>query len=247
LTTCAHIESAEHQATEGWVKRHESQVFLTKLEAARRQIDAAIRMTLLNEDRLAVHTVAAAAYRILRDMKERRGRSELTDMWKAAIYSLAQEYLAGKPFPSCFKEAPDLKELVIAIANEVKNYEIAGPEQLNLEVTGERQHWSKFNSPANFLKHADRDSVAAMNLEEFENDRLLALASRSYAEIIGHLTPEMQVFGIYVLGLHPDIGVPGWSTEMNANFRSWSPSLRRRRCLSYLRKLKKTRNVGLSR
>lgn len=42
-----------------------------KLSAAKRQLQAAIRMHFLPEDALAVHTVAAAAYGVLRISSDR--------------------------------------------------------------------------------------------------------------------------------------------------------------------------------
>ena len=41
---------------------------ITKIEAAQRQIDAGIRMLFRNDDPVAVHTVAMAGFRILRDL-----------------------------------------------------------------------------------------------------------------------------------------------------------------------------------
>lgn len=41
---------------------------VNKTEAARRQIDASIRMLFLNEDPVAIHTLAMASFRILRDL-----------------------------------------------------------------------------------------------------------------------------------------------------------------------------------
>lgn len=41
---------------------------ITKLEASRRELDAAIRMFFKNEDMLAVHTVSRAAFRVLFDI-----------------------------------------------------------------------------------------------------------------------------------------------------------------------------------
>jgi hypothetical protein len=41
---------------------------LTKLEAAKRQLEAAIRMFFKNEDILAIHTVSRAAFRVLYDL-----------------------------------------------------------------------------------------------------------------------------------------------------------------------------------
>lgn len=59
---------------------------LTKLAAAQRQLNAAIRMVLLDIDEVAVHTVVAAAFRILRDVKQTRGRSELSDALNRGLF-----------------------------------------------------------------------------------------------------------------------------------------------------------------
>jgi len=41
---------------------------VTKIEAARRQIDAAIRLLFSEEDPVVIHTIASAGFRILRDI-----------------------------------------------------------------------------------------------------------------------------------------------------------------------------------
>lgn len=48
---------------------------ISKLEAARRQLDCAIRLRLANEDSVAVHTLAYAAFVILRDLVRKKGHS----------------------------------------------------------------------------------------------------------------------------------------------------------------------------
>jgi len=45
---------------------------VNKIEAARRQIDAAIRLLFDNEDPIAIHTLTMAGFRILRDIAEKR-------------------------------------------------------------------------------------------------------------------------------------------------------------------------------
>ena len=50
-------------------------IHITKIAAAKRQLDAAIRMFFAGEDELAVHTIAAAAFRVLRDLHKKRGKS----------------------------------------------------------------------------------------------------------------------------------------------------------------------------
>ena len=52
---------------------------ISKTEAARRQIDAAISMLFRNDDPLAVHTVAMAAFRILRDLAKSHGLKHTLD------------------------------------------------------------------------------------------------------------------------------------------------------------------------
>lgn len=49
---------------------------VNKQEVARRQINAAIRMTFNGEDPVAVHSVIAAGHRIIRDICEQRGDIE---------------------------------------------------------------------------------------------------------------------------------------------------------------------------
>ena len=46
---------------------------ITKRQAAQRQIDAGIRMLFRNDDPVAIHTVAMAAFRILSDLVKQRG------------------------------------------------------------------------------------------------------------------------------------------------------------------------------
>ena|ERR1700733_9840765 len=51
----------------------ETKLQISKIEAARRQLDTAIEMWFCDKDPVSVHTVAAAAYQIVHDVKVRRG------------------------------------------------------------------------------------------------------------------------------------------------------------------------------
>ena len=53
-------------------------------------------MTFANEDELAIHTVAAAAYRILRDILDKRGRHDLENLYRAGLYRMAKDFVNGK-------------------------------------------------------------------------------------------------------------------------------------------------------
>ncbi len=48
-------------------------IIVDKLEAARRQLETAIRLYFQSDDEVSIHTLAAAAYTVLRDINERRG------------------------------------------------------------------------------------------------------------------------------------------------------------------------------
>lgn len=53
---------------------------VNKTEAARRQVDAAIRMLFRNEDPVAIYTLAGASLRILRDIAAKRSDSYMHDI-----------------------------------------------------------------------------------------------------------------------------------------------------------------------
>jgi hypothetical protein len=53
-----------------------AKIRLNKLDAARRQINAAVRMTFGGEDPVAIHSVIAAGHRIIKDICEQRGDIE---------------------------------------------------------------------------------------------------------------------------------------------------------------------------
>jgi hypothetical protein len=46
---------------------------ISKIDAARRQLDCAIELWFLDKDEASIHTLAAAAYKIIHDLKEHRG------------------------------------------------------------------------------------------------------------------------------------------------------------------------------
>ncbi len=48
---------------------------ISKMDAAQRQLDCAVRLRLADEDSLAVHTLAYAAFGILRDLVRKRGHA----------------------------------------------------------------------------------------------------------------------------------------------------------------------------
>jgi hypothetical protein len=68
---------------------------INKIAAASRQLDAAIRMFFAREDELAIHTVANAAFRVLRDVMAQRGRNYTSEVFREGTYTLARQYAEG--------------------------------------------------------------------------------------------------------------------------------------------------------
>jgi hypothetical protein len=61
------------------------EIRVNKIEAAQRQIDVAIRLLFANEDPVAIHTLVSAAFRILRDVAEKRGSVNEHELLKKMI------------------------------------------------------------------------------------------------------------------------------------------------------------------
>lgn len=85
-----------------------SKIKLNKIEAARRQLDAAIRMLFANEDPVAIHTLCMAAFRILRDLAAKRGDSYIHKVTQASIRpGMEKEFWAAMHVPSNFLKHAD--------------------------------------------------------------------------------------------------------------------------------------------
>jgi len=79
-----------------------------KIEAAQRQIDAAIRMIFAKEDPLAIHTIAAASLQILKDLSKHRGGNLVTNSLAIIIKpGKEREVWAAMNAPSNFLKHAD--------------------------------------------------------------------------------------------------------------------------------------------
>jgi hypothetical protein len=221
-----------------------ARIYIRKEAAAQRQLDAAIRMRLASEDELAIHTVAAAAYRILRDLKEKHGRSELTDRLDLGIFLYASDLVSGKidELPADVAESKMLAQIIADVSAAIRRGEVKSEKDVmqKLAINGETSFWNKFNWPTNFLKHADRQPGATLALDEVNNDLLLMHATAAYVELMGagSSTPEMLVYFVFC-GDNQD-----FTPKMRAIARL-PLAKRRRSCLSLLRDLKARGTIAL--
>lgn len=179
-----------------------AEVYVNKIAAAQRQLDAAIRMTFAGEDDLAIHTVAAAAYSILRDIKKKNGKNELKDQIGDGLFAIAKDLVDGtlSEIPAPIANVRVMKELVLEISKHIKSSGAQSKEEVfevHFPVSFEKEFWNKQNKPANFLKHADRDTDFHMSVEEFESGELIFMACGSFVDIMRVSTPEMIAFHVF--------------------------------------------------
>ncbi len=160
-------------------------IHINKLSAAKRQLKAAIRMYFQSEDELAVHTVAAAAYGLLKDIKKSRGMNEAADSYLVSIFYVVRDYRRGTLPPhmtgdSVFmKEVTRFAEVLSPITADSKLSEVRASIGQELE----RQYWNDSNRAANFLKHADRDIGQALAAEAVDNRLLLMKCLSAYQDV----------------------------------------------------------------
>ena len=152
-------------------------VSITKLSAAQRQIDAAIRILFSGEDILAVHTVVAAAHRIALDLAEKRNLAPYTKSIRETIAALYRQ----------------------SSEKTISNHEL----QHWADEFEEKVFVPHLNHPANFLKHADRDAGKSLDQDSVQTDTLLLVSCVTYAELGLEYTAEMNAYCRWHLAVYP--------------------------------------------
>ena len=174
-------------------------VHITKLGAAQRQLRASIRMYFAGEDEFAVHTVASAAYGLLKDLKKSRGRDEATDYYLTTIFYAVRSYRRGD-LPAYLADNPDSMKWIMKMAAQLPIQADSMFEDVCASITPETAatFWQKRNRFSNFLKHADRDSKKTITLEEIDNSHLLMQVLGAYTDLVNDdLGAEGIVFWLY--------------------------------------------------
>jgi hypothetical protein len=133
-----------------------------------------------------------------------------------------------------------LAERIRTLGPEKKVAELAAHVKVELPPSYEKSHWAKFNKVANFLKHADADHDQAVSEEEVDSEIMLLTACRHYLELMGRMTPEMQVWMAYTLFVRRDDLGPGDDALMKIAemLRSVSTDNRNTAALHFIRILK---------
>ena len=183
-----------------------AKLHITKLAAAKRQLQAAIRLFFMEEDELSIHTIASAVYVILRDLKRRRGQSEAANAYLTTFFYLVRDFRRGTLPPEMtsdpirMKEIEDIAEQLSPITADSKLSDV----QVTISPKLEKQYWDETNQTANFLKHADRDTDSTLSLEMIDNNLLLMKCCSAYRDIApDDLGNEGLVFEAFVASTNP--------------------------------------------
>lgn len=208
---------------------------VTKLAAAKRQLQAAIRLFFFEEDELAIHTVASAAYGLLKDLKRDRGHSEAADSYRTTIFYLVRDFRRGT-LPAHFTSDPGIMAEVERISDQLSPI-TADSKLSDVKVTIspdiERQYWNENNRAANFLKHADRDINVTFPLDKIDNHLLLLKCCSAYRDIApDDLGNEGSIFEAFTAANNPSHQTTG-STSFDSlveSMRRVPPEHRRELC-----------------
>lgn len=160
-------------------------IHLTKLAAAQRQLRAAIRMYFGQEDELATHTVASAAYNLLKDIKASRGRDEVADTTAQLIAGLINAYKGGTLPPEMASDTKTMEWIRRVAEHSSPASEVVSSEiEVSVTPGAQRQYWNKQNKIYNFLKHADRDANSTLPIGDMDNLSLITKATSACEDLI---------------------------------------------------------------
>jgi hypothetical protein len=197
-----HAEPIHHLICEHSVQEATAKVYITKLVAAKRQLRAAIRLFFAKEDELAIHTIAAAAYNLLAELKEMRGGNEAEDRAKTiclGLISMARSLQAGQLPVEVARDTYTI-EILKKIAENIPLEQSIDISSIDVTTSESwtKAFWRDQNRIANFLKHADRDAGSAISLDQVNNLNLLVAASQSYES----LAPDDLGFEGFILTIY---------------------------------------------
>ena len=203
-----------------------SGTLITKQGAAQRQIDAAIRMLFLHgEDFTAIHTIAAAARTIIKDLAEAQGvshlgtRRALEQMHRDALAAVARSSETGEAVGDAYLQTLAQAAAVVSggVIPKDANFELSDLDPTHPEIAADidrraraiessEQTWNYRNGASNFLKHANpkyrgKDTADGWSLSDLNVFGILVHAIDLWMEMNLSLTDEMEVYGKWFSGV----------------------------------------------
>lgn len=177
-----------------------AEVLVTKLAAAQRQLDAAIRLWLAKEDPLAIHTLVSASYAIVTDLKFQRGRDETVDWLMRGAYFFAKDYLDGTISRDILLEKGvwSVVEPVISLLEDNPAISLDDFRCMNSE-DNRRTTLRETRKVSNFLKHADKDASSFVSESETRtrNYTDIQRCMTAYLDLGSSITNSMHALHIF--------------------------------------------------
>ncbi len=221
--------------------KRSGKIYVTKLAAAQRQLCAAIRMFFAGENELAVHTVASAAYRVLSDLKAKRGRDEAADNYLNSVFYAVRAYRRGT-LPDYLANNPEVMHWIRDMADRMPITASSNFGDVSASVSPDvaQAFWRERNAVSNFLKHADREAKSHISLDDVDNLQLLMQACCAYLDLTNDsLGPEGFVLWVYynaVLGMKE--GMPKKFRRCASTLEKLDSDEQIRFCSEWLHKMK---------
>jgi hypothetical protein len=219
-------------------------VQITKIAAAQRQLDAAIRMFFGREDELAIHTVAAAAFQVFRDLIQHRGKHFTSEVFRQGILSIAKQYVQGTlpPDKKAMIDGSDLMKMIAPLVADIREQGDAfDAQRLNVKVTKREEHKLWLSHAKVFLKHAGQDPDGFLSSDDLDNEKILMAACAGYLEIMKVPTPEIVAyFAFWAAKNHECDGLASEVQPFARQLEVANEAKRYKLCTAYLNKNKKS-------
>lgn len=219
-------------------------VYVTKLAAAERQLRAAIRLYFSDEDELAIHTIASAAYKLITDLKSKRGMEEASDKHRDLVFFTLRSYHRNE-LPEAVKNDPKAMKWIRELAERTPQIAATStPDVINsVSVSADeiRGFWQSRTHVANYLKHADRDHGAHLSMGDVDNLKLISETYSSYIDLAANsLIPEGLASSIYLHVRSGDAhGFNGVYRGMADDLMEVSPDEARAKLSAYIAEMNK--------
>lgn len=175
---------------------------VTKLGAADRNLNSAIRQFFMEEDPLAIHLVASAAYNVFSDLLKQRGKEEafwplayglLRAVRDIADGSLRKEEVDRDWPDGSWEHLDQLVQKYRRTPFDIDSAQVSGPpEQV-------REFWKEFRKHYNFLKHANRDEHGLLPENLLDNENLIMRSMGAAAHLNCPVSSEKTFLYAYLI------------------------------------------------
>ncbi len=150
---------------------------ITKLDAAKRQLESAILLYFNHGDPVSIHTLCAAAYDILRDLnKKREGDLMLKDLWQFLDAEKAKGFRQQvNEAQNFFKHADEDSDSLFTLDPQWTEVLLADASRKYMQLTGEYSPYLKLFMIWFVMHHQDvfrEDAEIARVLESAKTDTI---------------------------------------------------------------------------